>query len=88
MFKIKLHKIIRNLLYKLRKLYLNGTVMNPQIFNSCPQEIKKLWAKFASPNRYFTENSRWVPLSITAVCWELGITNNTLLLTSIIAHYF
>ena len=29
---------------------------------SCPQVLENCRAIFASPNRYFTENSRWVPL--------------------------
>ena len=30
---------------------------------SCPEVIEtKFWVIFVSPNRYFTENSCWVPL--------------------------
>ena len=54
MWKIKLQKILGNLLEELRKLHtMNGTV-NPQM-----QVIENSRQYFLqSPNRYFTENSR------------------------------
>ena len=39
---------------------MNGTAIQ-KIF-SLPQVIENCRQIFASPNRYFTENSRWVPL--------------------------
>ena len=60
MWKIKLQKVVGNLIDKVRKLYMEGTVI-PK-FTSVPQVIENFYAIFASPNRYFTESSRWVPL--------------------------
>ena len=40
---------------------------------------RKFQAIFASPNRYFTENSRWVPLSYSAV--TVASQGETLLLS-------
>ena len=61
MGKIKPQKTVRNLLDKLRKLYMNGTVIQKVLAFS---SFRKFQAIFASPNRYFTGNSRWVPLSL------------------------
>ena len=60
--KLNLRKSIGNLLDKLRKLYMNGMI-TLEIF-SRPQEIEnsRLNIYLPDPNRYFTENSRWVPL--------------------------
>ena len=60
MGKIKLQKVVGNLRDKFRKLYMEGTVI--QKFTSVPQAIENFYSIFASQNRYFTENSRWVPL--------------------------
>ena len=49
-----------NLLDKLQKLYMHEWNVHLEIF-SRPQ-VRKFQAIFASPNRYFTENSHWVPL--------------------------
>ena len=59
MRKIKLKKILGNLLRKLRKLYMNGTVTR----NLKPSSsYRKFQAIFASPKRYLAENSRWLSL--------------------------
>ena len=39
---------------------MNGKVMDCEIFR-CPQ-VKESPRQYLLPNRYFTENSRWVPL--------------------------
>ena len=60
MGKIKLQKIVGNLLIKLRKMYINGTVTH-KIF-SFPQAIEDSRQFLLLLNRYFTANSRFVPL--------------------------
>ena len=59
MGKIKLQKIVGNLFDKLLQIEheQNG---HPEIFSLPQSGCRKLQAIFASPNRYFTENSRWV----------------------------
>ena len=53
MWKIKLQKIVGNLLDKFRKLYMNGTVISYK--NLQPSSSNRnFWAIFASLNRYFT----------------------------------
>ena len=54
---IKLTKIVGNLLDELRKLYMNRTVIQKFLAVN-----RKSQAIFAYPNRYFIENSQWVPL--------------------------
>ena len=59
MRKIKLQKIVGNLMDKLRKLHKwKGSPRNSQPSS----RYRKFQAIFASPNRYFTEKSLWVPL--------------------------
>ena len=59
MRKIKLQKIVGNLLDKLRKLYMNGTV-TLEIF-SLPQSIENS-RQFLLLRTVSTEKSRWVAL--------------------------
>ena len=56
---IKLQKIVGNLLDVLRKLYINGTVIQKFL---AFLKLQKMLGNFSSPNRYFTETTRWVPL--------------------------
>ena len=44
----------------LRKLYINGTVISKFL---AFLKLYKIVGIFASPNRYFTEKSRWVFLT-------------------------
>ena len=60
MRKIKLKKILGNLLDKLRKLCMNGVVILKSL------AFLNLYKKFlaiASPNRYFPDSSQWVLLT-------------------------
>ena len=57
--KLKLQKIAGNVLDQLEKLYMNGTSSTVFYPSSTNRKFKVI---FASPNRYFRENSRWVPL--------------------------
>ena len=69
MWRIKLQKIVRNLLHKLRKLYMNGTVIWKFFWR--PQVIDILGNICFRSNRYFTESSRWVPLILPLHFWLL-----------------
>ena len=63
MRKIKLKKIAENLSDKLRKLFMNATERSSR--NFWPSSSYRIFqAIFASPNGYFTESSRWMPLYI------------------------
>ena len=68
MWRIKLQKIVRNLLHKLRKLYMNGTVIWKFFWR--PQVIDILGNICFRSNRYFTESSRWVPLILPLHFWQ------------------
>ena len=64
MWKININqKVLGNLLRKLRNLYMNGTVTCRNFKLS--SRNRKFEAIFASPNRYFTENSCSVLLTVT-----------------------
>ena len=56
---------LRRNLSKLRNLYMNGMVVQDRFQPSSRK--RKLQVIFASPNRYFTENSRWMPLFYTVI---------------------
>ena len=60
--KNRLGKVVGILIDKLRKLYMNGTERSSRNFQPS-SSYRKFQAIFASPNRYFRKNSRWVPLN-------------------------
>ena len=65
MWKIRLQKIVADLLENIWKLYMNGTAIWKFLAVLKLQKILgNIYVIFASPSRYFRENSRRVPLKL------------------------
>ena len=65
MWKIRLQKIVADLLENIWKLYMNGTAIEKFLAVLKLQKILgNIYVIFASPSWYFRENSRRVPLKL------------------------